>query len=55
MICARIEKIDLNLECKETEGGKRSEGKTVCQENLREMQDHQAQGPCHGHLREPKA
>jgi hypothetical protein len=35
-------------------GHNQDEGKTVCQTDLREMQDHQAQRSRHGDLREPE-
>ena len=38
--------------CKEE---KPNEGSSVCQADLRKVQDHQAQGPRHGHLRESQA
>ena len=31
------------------------ESQTVCEAHVREVQDHQAQGQSHGHLREPQA
>lgn len=36
-------------------GGAAREGSSVCEANLREVQGHQAQGRCDGHLREPQA
>ena len=33
---------------------KRYESQTVCQAHVREVQDHQAQGQSHGHLRKPQ-
>ena len=34
---------------------KPNEGSSVCQAHLRKVQDHQAQGPRYGHLRESQA
>jgi hypothetical protein len=31
-------------------GGQKDESKTFCKENVRKMQDYQAQGQSHGHL-----
>jgi len=35
--------------------GKSHESSSVCEADLREVQDYQAEGPCDGHLRESEA